>query len=151
MISNFRGKYFFLSNFYGHPVEYEGITYANNEAAFQSAKIKRGDRVENRRTYETVTRETFASLSPNEAKRLGRSIVLREDWEDVKVKVMATIVVNKFKDPVLRRKLLDTGDEELVEGNTWGDHYWGVCDGQGLNALGKILMAVRNSERKKGY
>ena len=151
MISNFRGKYFFLSNFYGHPVEYEGITYANNEAAFQSAKIKRGDRVENRRTYETVTRETFASLSPNEAKRLGRSIVLREDWEDVKVKAMATIVVNKFKDPVLRRKLLDTGDEELVEGNTWGDRYWGVCDGQGLNTLGKILMAVRNNERKKDY
>ena len=39
MINEFRGKYYFLSNFYNTPVTWDGITYQNNEAAFQSAKV----------------------------------------------------------------------------------------------------------------
>jgi predicted NAD-dependent protein-ADP-ribosyltransferase YbiA (DUF1768 family) len=56
---------------------------------------------------------------------------------------MATIVTNKFKDPILRKKLLDTGDADLVEGNTWHDQEWGAYKGVGNNYLGKILMVVR--------
>ncbi len=43
----------------------------------------------------------------------------------------------------LREKLLATGDRKLVEGNTWGDTFWGVCRGNGKNHLGKILMKIR--------
>ena len=43
----------------------------------------------------------------------------------------------------LKKRLLETGDEELIEGNTWNDTYWGVCKGVGLNKLGEILMRVR--------
>lgn len=37
-ISEFRGEYYFLSNFYSAPVTYNGICFENNEAAFQAAK-----------------------------------------------------------------------------------------------------------------
>lgn len=38
MINEFRGKYYFLSNFFNAPVTYDGITYQNNEAAFSISK-----------------------------------------------------------------------------------------------------------------
>ena len=46
--------------------------------------------------------------------------------------------------PNLAKRLLDTGDEELIEGNDWNDIFWGVCNGKGENNLGKILMRIRN-------
>ena len=82
--------------------------------------------------------------NPSEAKRLGRRVRLRSDWEQVKYDVMLDVVRAKFNQhPDLAQKLLATGDEELVEGNDWGDTYWGVCNGRGKNMLGKILMRVR--------
>jgi len=68
---------------------------------------------------------------------------MRPDWEAVKDDIMYRCVLAKFEDPILRQRLLDTGDQELIEGNTWGDTYWGVCKGKGRNMLGKTLMAVR--------
>ena len=49
----------------------------------------------------------------------------------------------KFRHPVLKDQLLATGDVELIEGNDWGDEFWGVCCGKGSNNLGKLLMLVR--------
>lgn len=90
--------------------------------------------------WETV----LTKLNPSEAKRLGRRVRLRSDWEQVKYDVMLDVVRAKFNQhPDLAQKLLATGDEELVEGNDWGDTYWGVCNGRGKNMLGKILMRVR--------
>ena len=54
----------------------------------------------------------------------------------------------KFKDPVLRAKLLATGDQELAEENTWGDMFWGTCNGQGKNRLGILLMHMRSMIRE---
>ena len=86
----------------------------------------------------------LTKLNPSEAKRLGRRMRLRSDWEQVKYDVMLDVVRAKFNQhPDLAQKLLATGDEELVEGNDWGDTYWGVCNGRGKNMLGKILMRVR--------
>ena len=133
MINEFKGKYFFLSNFYNAQVEYEGLLYKNNEAAFQSAKVVDMER-----------RKQFCKLDPSTAKRKGRNVTLRHDWEQIKDKVMEDCVRDKFtRNEELRQRLLDTGDEELVEGNVWGDQYWGVCRGRGKNMLGKILMRVR--------
>lgn len=131
MINRFSGKYFFLSNFYPSDVEYGGFVYKNNEAAFQSQK-------------DPSRQLEFTLLNPSEAKRLGRRVTLRKDWEEIKVKTMKDIVREKFnQNPVIREKLLATGDEILVEGNTWNDRCWGVCNGVGKNLLGKILMDVR--------
>ncbi|MGX1266672.1 ribA/ribD-fused uncharacterized protein [Rossellomorea marisflavi] len=130
-IAQFRGKHYFLSNFYTADVVYGGIRFENNEAAFQAQK-------QPERAHE------FADLPPNEAKRLGRRVKLRPNWESVKQEAMEGVVRAKFdQHPKLREQLIQTGDAELVEGNNWGDTYWGVCFGKGRNELGKILMKVR--------
>lgn len=137
MIDRFSHKYSFLSNFYMIYVHYEGLTYANSEAAFQAAKLLNNE-----------DRKRFTSMNPKEAKREGKRVPLREDWEEIKDNVMYEVCKSKFQNPDLAKKLLDTGDEELVEGNTWNDTYWGVCNGEGQNKLGKILMRIREELRE---
>lgn len=133
MIKEFRGKYYFLSNFYEAQITYDGITYQNNEAAFQSAKV-----------LDRSVREKFSMLDPSSAKRKGRHAQLRHDWEKVKFDIMYEICMAKFsQNEELKIKLLETRDEYLEEGNTWGDRIWGTVNGKGQNNLGKILMRVR--------
>ena len=133
-IEKFRGQYGFLSNYYDAKVSMDGYDYNSVEHAFQAAKCKhREDRIEIR-----------LADTPGKAKRLGNRVELRSDWEEVKVSVMASLVLQKFaRHPHLRRRLLATGVEQIVEGNTWNDTFWGVCAGQGKNMLGRILMGVR--------
>lgn len=137
-IDRFEGEYRFLSNFWNHPVSYDGAVYANNEAAFQAAKC-----------LDKSERRTFERLSPRDAKHLGRRVRLRPDWESVKISVMTEIVREKFKPGTeLAARLLATGDAELIEGNHWNDRFWGVCNGTGRNELGKILMEIRAELRE---
>lgn len=133
MINSFEGEYAFLSNFYEHPISNGVITFPTNEHYFQAMK-----------TLEDDERLAIARAeTPGKAKRMGRSVKLRPDWESIKLDVMETAVRIKFTDPELAAKLIATGNEELVEGNWWNDTFWGVCNGVGENHLGKILMKVR--------
>lgn len=137
-INLFRGKYAFLSNFYSCPIEYEGMTYPSVEYAFQAAK-----------NPDPEYRRSIANApSPTAAKRMGRKAVLRSDWEQVKDSIMLELLRIKFSDPYLRGRLEFTGSAKLIEGNDHGDRYWGVCNGSGLNKLGKLLMQVRSENRK---
>ena len=130
-ITKFRDDNFFLSYFYVAPVFYHGIRFENNEAAFQAAKCP--ERM-----------QEFCVLNPSEAKRLGRRVELRQDWEDIKYDVMYQVCKAKFlQNRDLMKRLIETGDAELVEDNTWNDTIWGVCNGVGENHLGKILMRIR--------
>ena len=138
-IDRFRGDHDFLSNFHRHPFRWDGETWATAEAAFQAAKTLDG------RERERIR----AAASPGEAKRLGRRVDLRLDWERVKDDVMRSVLEAKFAVPELRDALLATGDAELVEGNTWGDVYWGVCGGRGRNQLGRTLMRIRDDIRRR--
>ena len=84
----------------------------------------------------------------SDAKKLGRDLTLLPDWEKVKVRLMYEIFMCKFmQNSELRDKLLATGDCILIEGNLWGDHYWGMVDGFGENHLGLILMDIREKLR----
>lgn len=131
-IKEFLGKYFYFSNFYVAPVEYGGILYENSEAAYQSAKC-----------ITKEERQQFICLGPGEAKKLGKRISLREDWEQIKEQVMYDVVKAKFdQNEDLKQLLVETGAKHLEEGNTWGDRIWGTVDGVGQNKLGKILMRV---------
>lgn len=130
MIDSFKGPYAFLSNF--HP-SLVGGAYPTVEHAFQAAK-----------TRDPEQRAKVATCAtPAQAKRLGRKVTLRPDWEDVKLDVMEELLRQKFENPDLLTLLRATAPHELVEGNTWGDTYWGVCRGKGRNHLGKLLMKIR--------
>ena len=139
-ICQFREAYAFLSNFYEAPVCYGGLQFGSNEAAFQAQKC---------RTEEE--KQLFTTLRPSDAKKKGRRVDLRPDWEEVKVGIMEEIVRAKFtQNELLRQQLLATGDAILEEGNTWNDTFWGVhlSNGQGENHLGRILMKVRQELRQ---
>ncbi len=138
MIDSFRGKYDFLSNMYPAPIIVNGLRFSCAEALFQMMKTKNPEE-----------RIHFVDISGRDAKRLGRCVKLRPDWEDIKVRVMQWVIHQKFREPTLRQKLLETDNEPLVEGNTWGDCFWGVCNGRGSNMLGKILMAEREAIKKE--
>ena len=140
VIDEFRGDYFFLSNFYESPMTYGGVAYKNSEAAFQAQKCMTEEE-----------KRGFSELSPTAAKRKGRIVDLRADWEDVKVDIMEDVVRAKFEgNEDLKEKLLATGDAELREGNSWNDLFWGVSleTGKGKNHLGKILMKIREELRR---
>jgi ribA/ribD-fused uncharacterized protein len=138
MISEFFGENRFLSNFYPAEFVWDGIVWPSSEHAYQAAKmLDRNKRIE------------FSKLrTPSEAKKLGKHIELREDWNEVRYDLMYEIVLEKFRqNPHLKAKLIATGDARLEEGNNWNDRTWGICppgSNMGLNWLGEILMSIRD-------
>lgn len=164
MINLFKDTYRWLSNFYLSPVKYEGIWFPCSENAYQAKKsshlsneeIARYIGAENMVKYQlsldmkNLGYYYFSKIKPSEAKKMGKTIPARPDWETIKVDVMKDIIRLKFtQSSKLKTRLLATGDEELVEGNLWHDNFWGNCTCskcrsiKGTNMLGKILMEVR--------
>lgn len=135
----FTGNYSFLSNFYECPVFWDGRLYRSSEAAYQSAKC-----------LNIEDRDQFTKMNPAQAKRKGRRVLMRPDWYEIKNEVMYDICSKKFEqNSDLMFKLISTGDASLVEENTWGDRYWGVCNNSGKNELGKILMKIREEHKPR--
>lgn len=134
MINDFRGEYRWLSNFHYCEIEFEGITYPSTEHAYQAAK-----------TLNKYHRQMIAGLKTcREAKAEGYKVQLRPGWDQMKLGIMLGLLWQKFnRHPDLREKLKATGTQDLVEGNTWGDRFWGVCEGTGENWLGRLLMEIR--------
>lgn len=135
VIDNFDGQYEFLSNFYKSPFVFTGIKFFSVEHAFQC--------------YKTIKNEDFnyvyESRNSYEAKKRGKSIKLREDWESVKILIMEKLVFSKFNQNYeIYDKLIKTYPKILIEGNTWGDRFWGICNHSGENMLGRILMKIRD-------
>lgn len=141
-VKQFHNEYNWLSNFYENPVTYKGLTYSSSETAYQAHK-----------SLDIKLHQEFVKLSPKESKKLGQKIKKRDDWDKIKVSVMYDIIVEKFSDKILREKLLNTGDDRLIEGNWWHDCYWGHCYCVNCigytknNFLGKILMLIRERIR----
>ena len=136
MIDRFRGPYNFLSNFYYSPfIDGNGLMWKTVEHYYQAQKAK--DFYNKVNIMETET--------PSEAKKLGSKVSLRPDWTIAeRVKVMKRALRMKFdQNRKIKQKLIDTHPEELVEGNDWGDIFWGQVNGKGQNFLGKLLMILR--------
>lgn len=132
-ITSFSANNRWLSNFWPVKVLLDGVMYPSVENAYQAAK-----------TVFLPAREPFVLCTAGNSKRMGRRLPLRANWEEIKLDVMRDLIRQKFHfKNSLGQKLIRTGDIELIEGNTWGDTYWGVCNGQGENNLGKILMEQR--------
>lgn len=137
-ITEFRHAYRFLSNFWPCRVFLAPHWYPSVEHAYQAAKCA------NKADALAIRNAPSAGM----AKRLGSKVVLREDWEHIKLEVMADLLWQKFVlDSALRARLLATGDRELIEGNTWGDTFWGKCGQTGHNHLGRLIMRLRDIAR----
>jgi hypothetical protein len=148
MIDSFTGEYAFLSNFFPCKVRdiwsskkdlalWGSQEFQSSEAAFQAQK-----------TEEFFLREPFQKYTAAKAKRMGRGLELREDWEYSKIHIMYRILWAKFTQNLqLAQLLLNTGEEELIEKNDWYDHFWGMCGGRGENHLGICLMMLRDQFR----
>lgn len=138
-ITSFTGEHKFLSNFWPVEVTLDGISYPSVEHAYQAAKF-----------LDPVIRKVILSCpTAKQAKKVGKLKGIREDWDKIRLQVMFNLVADKFNHPELGAKLLDTKNKQLVEGNWWGDKFWGVCNGVGENHLGRILMNVRTNLRNK--
>lgn len=140
----FRENKYFLSNMFPCKIEYEGYTYNNVEAAFQAQK-----------NSSHMYKYGLTFMDGKQAKREGRKIQLRPDWEEVKDFIMLNIVRAKFdQNKELRDKLLSIPKSELIEYNTWHDNYWGHCtcprckDKAKYNILGIILLEVKEEQEK---
>jgi ribA/ribD-fused uncharacterized protein len=134
MIYGFNLEHRWLSNFWPSPIWALCMEWPTAEHLYQAAKT----------TDDSERARIARQPTPAMAKKAGRMVTLRPDWEDIKLPSMEWIVKQKFvQNHTLREMLLDTGDQELIEANTWGDTFWGVCRGVGENHLGQILMKVR--------
>lgn len=140
VIWQFKGNNRFLSNFYPAKVKFEGKTYPTAENAYQASK-----------TLVPELRTQFQSVSPAVAKYLGGQVLLRPFFDQIKLDIMESVIIIKFQDEKLAKMLADTFPQKLVEGNTWGDRFWGMTydpsekKWKGNNHLGRILMAVRRT------
>jgi len=142
-IKGFFGEMRWLSNFWDSPCYYQGTLYPSSENAYQAAKVHIDDRL--------ALLHCSAADSKKVWKTLRKIPYTKEQWDDKKYEVMATILFSKFlinKD--LRRKLLDTGNKYLEESNHWHDNGWGFCvcekckNKEHKNMLGKLLMKIRD-------
>lgn len=152
MIDSFKGQYFFLSNFSDSLLTFDGIDYPTVEHYYVAMKVGNSQLIDGKQFDLMDVREMISKIpTASKVKKFGRGeIQLRDDWDNIKYDVMYRAVGQKFRrHEKLKELLLGTGDVELVEGNWWGDIYWGICDGVGENNLGKILMTVRSEILKE--
>jgi len=141
IIDNFTGNWGFLSNFSPDKVDFHFETYPTSEHLYQALK-----------TFDLEEREVIRNaLTPGKAKRMGRKVKIRSNWEMIKNDYMYGIILLKFKqNEDIKKKLLSTLGYRLIEGNTWHDNYWGDCrckkceNKVGKNMLGKVLMTIRS-------
>jgi len=140
IIDNFHGEFKFLSNFAEAKLIVGNKEYRTLEHAYQALKT----------TYWWERAEVRKQSTPGKAKRAGRKLTIRPNWDNLKIEFMLKLLKQKFSKPEFRHLLINTGDAQLIESNHWHDNYWGVCkcgqcqDKIGNNVLGKSLMQVRD-------
>lgn len=133
-IDSFSGENRWLSNFWSCEVYLDGEKYDSVEKAYVAAK-----------TLDPLKRKVIAAFkTAGECKRFGKTLKLRPNWNDLRLSIMEGLLKEKFNNnSELAAKLIKTRGIELIEGNYWGDTFWGVCKGVGQNNMGKLLMKIR--------
>jgi hypothetical protein len=146
MITEFQGPYRWLSNMYPCEIPmkapYHGIIFPCVESAYQVMKAE-----PSKNTGYVNLLKQFSKIDGYKAKKLGKTLTLRNDWNEVKVPIMKRLLEIKFQIPEFKAKLLSTRDIYIQEGNNWNDKFWGIClkTNTGENILGKLLMEIRSS------
>jgi len=142
MIESFKGEYAWLSNMTPVKITYDGIEYPSVEHAYMSAKSN---------YMEWKSRCADGHISARQIKAESKGLILRDDWNDIKLDVMTECIDQKFSQEPYKTQLEETGDLHIQEGNWWNDTFWGVVTktGKGENNLGKLIMKKRDENRIK--
>lgn len=146
-INSFDGAYSFLSNFYDCEIRERlsdgtRIVYPSVEHAYQASKTLDPE----------IRRRVADEPTPGKAKRAGGRngyVIMYPEFEAEKVDIMRDLLLKKFSNPHFKELLLSTGNLILIEGNTWGDQFWGydMRAKRGYNVLGQLLMEIREAFR----
>jgi ribA/ribD-fused uncharacterized protein len=138
--------FYVLSNFSSFTLYWMGHRFDTLEAAYHWEKFANGSLPGSEPLRRTVAEMVLRAPSAHEAFGIGQQFkhVRRPDWDEVKVPLMVTLLRAKAdQHEYVRRKLLQTGDRELVE-NSWRDDFWGWGPNRdGQNMLGKLWMEIR--------
>jgi ribA/ribD-fused uncharacterized protein len=129
--------YYVLSNFSSFTLQWKGLRFDTSEAAYHWEKFPDKPEIQEAIRLAPSAHEAYQIAA--RAKPLRRA-----DWDDVKVEIMRDILYAKVEQhEYVKRKLIATGDRELVE-NSWRDDFWGWGPNRdGQNELGKLWMDVR--------
>ena len=126
----------------------DGETYPTAEHAYQASKFKDE---KHRANIRNATNDRTGKPDPGKAKRIAgkllsnnRNLAYMQEKGPTEVRLMSNVLVDKFRSNAgLAKQLADTGTVPLIEGNPWGDKFWGVSGGKGKNTLGELLYRVR--------
>lgn len=141
-VTSFDGDDEFLSNFFTIPVFYAGRLYeGGSEYAYQAAKFLNP---EDQLLIAQCLTPGRAKLCASKLTSIGKR---RDRWDDIKLVIMEEVLRAKFGRLDMGKMLRATKPLQLIEGNTWKDHYWGICNGRGENHLGRLLMKIRDGVR----
>ena len=142
-ILGFDGEFQWMSNFWPVSLLFDGVRYGSVEQAYQAAKTLNLD--ERLKIQMTKT--------PSRAKKQGRSLTVRSDWDAVKIPIMLRLQRQKYRNGRLSERLAATGKRQIFELNAWNDVFWGVVENEGgyegVNAMGQILSLVRDEVGNK--
>jgi ribA/ribD-fused uncharacterized protein len=142
MIKEFQKEYRWLSNFALIEIRLGNKTYPSVEHAYMSMKC-----VDKDWKYFCATESNAGKV-----KRASKSIKLRPDWnDDFRLRIMNDLLRIKFKQEPYKTKLLETGNQNIQEGNMWNDKFFGIClkTGEGENHLGRLIMNIRDELNKE--
>ena len=130
-------EFYVFSNFSSFAIEWRGKLYPTSEQAYQAEKFEDEDLKEKIRNARSAY-DAFKLAEANKDK-------YRKNWDTIKLGVMKEILRAKIEQhPYVKKKLIESGDKELIE-DSWRDSYWGWgSDKKGENHLGKLWMEVRS-------
>lgn len=139
-ITFYEMKFYMFSNFSSFAVHYNGRDWMTSEHTYQAMKFREPWLQEWVRSQRSAHDAMKAAQSKPE--------LYRPDWEEVKVGVMLEICRAKLSQhPYIQRKLLETGDRELIESSPI-DSFWGWGPNKnGANHLGRVWMTLRDEFR----
>lgn len=139
LVCFYEQEFYVLSNFSAFRLRWQGVDFDTSEHAYHWSKFVGSNNSGSRFSIRTA-RSAHEAFKIAECLRENR----RTDWDAVKVDVMRNILRAKVEQhEYVRRKLLETGDRELVE-NSWRDSFWGWGPNRdGQNMLGKLWMEIR--------
>lgn len=123
-------------------MRWRGVDWMTSEHAYMAAKF---DDL-------CITDAIRCARSGYEAKKLAQTHAehIVADWGEKKLAIMEEIVHAKLSQhPYIQKKLLETGDREIIEDSPT-DSFWGRGpDWKGENHLGKIWMKLREEMRSR--